>query len=58
VCKWRPEGWYGITKTYVEATGYDGDHRFLLAEDRIQFQVSLNLAMKTPNSVKGEIFLK
>jgi len=54
---WRPEGWYGITRTYVEATSCDGDGRFLLAEDRIQFQVSLNLVMKNPNSVKGEIFL-
>ena len=42
----RPEGWYGITKTYLKATGYDGDYRFQLAQDRIQFKDSLNLVMQ------------
>jgi hypothetical protein len=42
----RPEGWYGITKTYLEATGCDRDYRLQLAQDRIQFQVSLSLETK------------
>jgi hypothetical protein len=51
----EPEGWYGITKTHLEAIGCDGDDRFQLAQNRIQFHVSLNLIMKTVILKKEDI---